>query len=223
MPFDYNLLASVRRQMGTQQKRAFVPSPQMEQQMGQQMGQQGQQGQQEPQQAPQQGGPQVGDLVKIFTDGIQQGAKPEEIIQAMASKGVPKQVLEQVVAQAQQAMGGQTPGPTDGGGDPNAAGGDPNAPQEDPAAAPPIDLQAEMQNAIKSERERIKALNSPPEERIMALEKKVEILTNILQDMIGGLPQKEASLHNDELPHNYGNQAVDVTYLNSLLAAVKVA
>lgn len=130
---------------------------------------------------PDQGqGPDPEQVSQIVQQGLQEGVDPNEIMKVLTEKGMPQELVQQALEQSMGQPGQEPPGQE----------GPP--PEEEPPAAPPVSLRDQMDQAIQVEKKRIKEMNASPEERILALEKKVEILTDALDQMMA--PSQDATM-----------------------------
>lgn len=126
--------------------------------------------------------PDMQQLVQMVVDALSQGADPNQLMDMLMQQGYPPEVGQQAIEQALQMLQGQA-------GPPSGAGAPPEGPPGGPMPEP-INLRDMMDRKIKDDMAQKKM---DPESRITMLESKIDSLTEIIQDMVNGLPPKEAS------------------------------
>lgn len=203
---NISLLKEVEANM--QIKKAYAPPPpflnpelQMQQgapqqQMPQQPGMMPQQPQQPgmmPQQPPQQGGGMdpnqaLQQVVQAVQVGFQEGIPPEKIQNDLVASGIPQEIVQQAMQMAMsgQPTAGEAPVAQQQGQPPQEASMAP--PQEPPVAQSaqeaPLDINAMMEEAIKSDKEK---RNVPPEELLEIHDRKIDMLTELMQQLLNKL------------------------------------
>ena len=184
MPLNYKLLNQVANLYGLD-KKAYVPppfDPSIEQQSappGAPPGAPG--GVSEPVINPEQ---LMQEVYQTILQAQQQGAPPEKVIpevaQSLASRGVNPEMIDQimqtVLAQIDKENQQQQPQP----------------PPEQPPPPPPepIDVKKTVNTYVKEEEEKLQQASTPPEQRLFILERKVEALMDLLQEVLGGIPKQ---------------------------------
>jgi len=118
------------------------------------------------------GGDPMAMIMEAVAQGRAEGIPDEQIVEELIASGVPMELIEQVMMQA--------PPPEEG------------AAMESPMEPPPelIDIRSMMDEEIKAEREK---RTIPPEELIQIHDKKIEILTRLVQDLMDQSIGKQAS------------------------------
>jgi len=110
-------------------------------------------------------------VAQMAQQALDQGAAPEAVAQALLQQGVPQELVMQIIGPLLQGQQSGSGGPQEGGG---------SEPQEQQEAPPPLDITALAMEEVK--KEKMKQTRTP-EDRFLTLEKKVEVLTDIVQGM----------------------------------------
>jgi len=169
---NYQLLKEVQAQY---KKQAYVPPPEYGQP------------QQEPY-PPDQMGMQQSEitsqeqLIQMVQQGLSQGVSPEEVMSTLIQQGVPAEVVSQVVQdvmgqlqQTQPESASQSQQPA-------------QPPQSTQASIAPISIEEEAKKKVDIQ---LKKDKLSPEERFLMIEKKVEILTELMENIINSQQQQQ--------------------------------
>ena len=125
------------------------------------------------------------EVYQTILQAQQQGAPPEQVIpqvaQSLASRGVNPEMIDQimqtVLAQIDNEQQQQQP--------------QPQPPPEQPQPQPePIDVKKTVNTYVKEEEEKLQQASTPPEQRLFTLERKVEAIMDLLQEVLGGIPKQ---------------------------------
>lgn len=103
-------------------------------------------------------------VMQMVQQGVEQGVPPEQIAGQLQQQGVPPEVIDQAMQQV--------------------------PPPEPPP--PPPDIREVMTAKVEEEKRKLLEQRATPEDRIFTLEKKVDVLTDMVQELIGGMPPKQS-------------------------------
>lgn len=171
MPFDVSLLDAINQAQDSLTKASYVPPP--ESPYGQALMQQEQQQQMAAGNANTQ--PPITDpneAMQVAASALSQGSEPEEVYNMLLQQGLPQEMADQVIQEAMNAVA-----PPE---------------QEQQEEIEPLDINKVVSEKIKEEKQK-KALT--PEDRLMFLEKQVETLIDLVQQIFNSQGQmKQADL-----------------------------